>query len=250
MLWVISAGAATVTVGTMYTYSLEIITPQTDSMGISSKFYGVLYSPFSGTAETCSNLLSLSNLAPINQNIVLSNISVSGIALNYYSDVIFDVQFSNSRIVLLPTSTITIQFTNIITTFKTSCLFWTPQKYPFLQEILSSNTVSFTSYDEIAGFSSNSYNIICKNVELFQNLISLKISWLDGANILQQSAIVSYTANLPASNSISGSITGKTYNTIGYDSEFALNIVQTTIPNDYVQIWFDASNYHIHSLAL
>jgi len=104
-----------------------VILPQTDSLGVSPLNYGSAYAPYSSLVSSCSNIMNLVSIVAVNQVIILSNILVHGVALNYLADITFDVQFSTSRINLLSSSKITIQFTGAITTALTTCSLWKPE---------------------------------------------------------------------------------------------------------------------------
>jgi len=130
---VVPASPPSVSSSIPYSYSYKVLLPQTDGTGSIPLFYGVLFSPYSSIISSCSNIFNLMTLSALNQSIAVSNITISGIVLNYLCDISFDVQFSTSRINLMTSSQITIQFTNAVTTSLTSCSIWTPQMFSFLQ---------------------------------------------------------------------------------------------------------------------
>jgi hypothetical protein len=247
---VVPASAPAVSVSLSYFYSYQVLLPQTDGSGTIALFYGSTFSPFSSLVASCSNMFSLINFTAVNQNIVLSNMSVSAVALNYLSDISFNVQFSTSRLNLMTSSQITIKFTNALTTALSSCAVWTPQLFPFLQEIISANSISLKSYQTISSFSSISYNILCTNLVLQQNTPSVQVLWTDGANTLQLSTPFSAVTNYPVSTSIVEAITSKNYNSLGFDCEYKIALSLSTNLRDTVEIWFDVNSYHTHNFAL
>lgn len=131
ILQVIS-GLVSVSSTLTYYYYVDVLLPQTDSLG-NAAIYGVYYTPFNSVIQSCSNYMNLANLPSISQPIVLNNLQINGVTLNYYSDISFNVQFSQSRPNLLPTSKIIISFSNVITTSKSTCSIWKPQNYIYLQ---------------------------------------------------------------------------------------------------------------------
>ncbi len=64
------------------------------------------------------------NIPPLNQPITLSNLIVSGVALNYSADLNWTVSFTHSRSILLPSSSIVISFVGASTTSWTECWRW------------------------------------------------------------------------------------------------------------------------------
>lgn len=129
----VPASAPSVSSSLTYFYSYQVLLPQTDGSGTIAAFYGSTFSPFNSLVASCNSIFSLINLAAVNQNILVSNIAVTAVALNYLSDISFNVQFSPSRLNLMTSSQITIKFTNAVTTGLSSCAVWTPQTHPFLQ---------------------------------------------------------------------------------------------------------------------
>lgn len=143
---------------------------------------------------------------------------MKGVALNYYTDLTFTVKFSSARPNILITSEIDIIFTNILTTPITTCTLWSPQNYLFSNQIIQTNGVRLIPRLYDTPFTFTIYTVTCINLLPSQNTISVKISWIENANILQQSSITSYTQALRSSTLISGTLISKNYNTVGYNS--------------------------------
>jgi hypothetical protein len=97
--------------------------------------------------------------------------------------------------------------------------------------------------------SSTTYLIECRNLIVQQNSISISVQWIDGANILQNSA-TSYTLSLPAAGPILGSLISKSFNTLGYDSQLTFSLALATNLNDQVDVWMDVGSNRIHNMVL
>lgn len=104
-LWVSPAAVSTASPFSTYSYSLSVLLPQTDSLS-NSAFYGSLYSPFSSIASSCSNYISLMNVAATNQVIFITPNTYNAVSLNYYADLTFNLKFSTARSNILASSAI------------------------------------------------------------------------------------------------------------------------------------------------
>jgi hypothetical protein len=104
------------------------------------------------------------------------------------------------------------------------------------------------AYD--APFTFSSYNITCRNLIVTQNSVTIKVAWIDGANVLQQSVNTPYLLNLATSSTITGSLISKNFNTIGFDAQYVLTLVLPTNANDDVDIWLHLDDSQIHEMFL
>ena len=101
--------------------------PLNPALGLPATFYGTFYSPFSNIVCSCSSFLRLVNFPPVNQQITINNIEVTGKSLNCLCDIFFDASFFAGRNTLLSSSQISIIFTNAGTISNSRCDIWTPQ---------------------------------------------------------------------------------------------------------------------------
>jgi hypothetical protein len=216
-LWLLVSAAVTVVPLNTYYYTVDVKLPQSDGSG-NAVIYGTAYSPFSSIIASCSYTFNLISSPPINQPIIINNISTTAIALGYLADLSFNIKFSIARPNIIASSEIDIQFVNAVTTSATTCSLWSPQNYIFLQEIIVASGVRLKPLALDTLLSYSTYLITCKDIVLQQNAISLSAQWIDGANILQKSSITPFTLSLPTSTSIPGTLISKNYNTLGYES--------------------------------
>lgn len=230
-LWVAPSAVSTVSPLSTYYYSLSVLLPQTDSSS-NPAFYGSLYSPFSSTASSCSNYINLMNVAATNQVIFITPISQNAVSLNYYADLTFNLKFSTARSNILSSSVIELTFANAATSPITSCSAWSPQSFIFVQEILSANTVRLAPLTYDTPFTYTTYDVTCSDLIISQNSVTITAKWIDGANVLQQSAATPFTLALPASTATTATLTSKLFNTLGYDAQFSFSIAAATNAND------------------
>jgi len=219
-LTVTRSGPSTASNSVIYSYILSVHLPNSDSLAAAT-FYGTLYSPFSTTIYNCSNVFVYTAMGS-SQAISITNLSVTGKALNYFGEIEMLVTFSKSRTIFLRTSTLEISLSAINTRSISTCTLLEAQNL-FSYESKLTNRIILSTKSDIANFAST-YTIRCSNVILSSNNPSLQIFWIEAGSILQQSPVVTTTLSLPSSNSALALVSNKNYNSLGYSSEVQFSI--------------------------
>ena len=81
-VWLQVAAPPSVVATASYSYSVAVVLPQTDALNMPA-FYGLSYTLYSSTIESCSSLLTLSSITATVQPIILTDLQIRAISLNY-----------------------------------------------------------------------------------------------------------------------------------------------------------------------